>query len=47
MFTETGVLKHLYRYELDKTCFAYDAACSDSKELAERTISDKILKQSL
>ena len=47
MFTETGVLKHLYRYELDKTCFAYDAAYSDSKELAKRTISDKILKQSL
>ena len=44
MFTETGVLKHLYRYELDKTCFAYDAAYSDSKELAKRTIPDKNLK---
>ena len=25
-FTETGNLKHLYRNELDKVCFAHDAA---------------------
>ena len=37
-------LKHLYRNELDKACFAYHAAYSDSKGLANRTISDKILK---
>ena len=37
-FRETGYLKHLYRNELDKTCFAHDAACSDSKDLAKRTI---------
>ena len=43
-FRETGNLKHLYRTELDKACFAHDAAYSDSKDLAERTISDKILK---
>ena len=41
---ETGNLKHLYRNELDKACFAHDAAYSDTKELAKRTISDKILK---
>ena len=36
--------KHLYRHELDKASFAHDAVCSDSKDLAKRTISDKILK---
>ena len=41
---ETRNLKHLYRNELDKACFAHDAAYSDNKELAKRTISDKILK---
>ena len=43
-FRETGDLKHLYRSELDKPCFAHDAAYSDSKDLTKRTISDKILK---
>ena len=43
-FRETGNLKYLYRTELDKACFAQDAAYSDSKDLAERTISDNILK---
>ena len=41
---ETGNLKHLYRNELDKACIAHDAAYSDSKYLAKKTISDKILK---
>ena len=44
-FTGTGNLKHLYRNQLDKTCFAHDATTySDSKDLPKRTISDKILK---
>ena len=43
-FRETGNLKHLYRNEIDKTCFVRDAAYSDSKDLAKRTISDKVLK---
>ena len=43
-FRETGNLKHLYRNELDKTFCAYNAGYSDSKDLAKRTISDKILK---
>ena len=43
-FRETANLKHLYRNELDKACFAHDAAYSDSKDLTKRTISDKILK---
>ena len=41
---ETGNLKPLYRNELDKACFTYDAAYSDSKDLAKRTISDNILE---
>ena len=43
-FRETGKLKHLYRNEIDKACFAHDAAYCDSKDLVKRTISDKILK---
>ena len=43
-FREIGNLKHLYRHELDKSCFAHDAAFSESIGLAKRTISDKILK---
>ena len=43
-FREIANLKHLYRNELDKSCFAHDAAYSDSKELARRIMSDKILK---
>ena len=45
-FRETGDLKHLHRNELDKAGFAHDAANSDSKDSAKRTISDKILKDS-
>ena len=43
-FRETGNLKHLCRNELNKACFAHDAAYSDSKDLARRTVSDKNLK---
>ena len=43
-FSETDDLKHLYGNELDKACFAHDPSCSDSKDLAKRTISYKILK---
>ena len=35
-FREAGNLKYLYRNELGKTCFANDAAYSDSKDLAKR-----------
>ena len=40
---ETGSLKHLYRNDLFEACFAHDAAY-EGKDLAKRTISDKILK---
>ena len=43
-FRETSNVKHLYRTELDKACSDNEAAYSDSKFLAKRTISDKILK---
>ena len=43
-FRETDNLKHLYRNELDKAFFAHDAAYSESKDLAKRTISDNISK---
>ena len=45
-FKETRDLKHIYKNKLDKAFFALDAANSDSKDLAKRTISDKILKDS-
>lgn len=36
-------LKHIYRNELDKVCFAHYAAYSNSKDSAKRTISNKTL----
>ena len=39
-FRETGHLKQISNNELDKSCFAHDAAHSDSKDLAKRAISD-------
>ena len=44
-FREKGNLKHSYRNELDKACFAHDATYSDSKNFANRAISDKVLKE--
>ena len=43
-FRETDNLKHLYRNELDKACFAHDATYSDNKDLAKKTTSEKIFK---
>ena len=43
-FKETINLKYIYKNELDKSCFAHDAFYSVSKDLAIRTVSDKILK---
>ena len=42
---ERGDLKHIYKKELEKVCFVHDAAYSDSKNLAKKTISGKILKE--
>ena len=43
-FKKTGDTNYIYKNELDKTCFAHDAAYSDSKDLTKRTIADKILR---
>ena len=43
-FRETGNLKLLKRNQLDRACFAHNAAYSNSKDIAKRTISDKTLK---
>ena len=43
-FKETGDTNYIYKNELDKACFAHDAAYSDSKDLAKRTVADKILR---
>ena len=43
-FKETGDTNYVYKNELDKACFAHDAAYSDSKDLIKRTVADKILK---
>ena len=37
-------IQRKYRYELDKACFAHDAAYFDDKHLGKRTISDTLLK---
>ena len=41
---QTGDTNYIYKNELDKACFAHDAAYCDSKDLTKRTADDKILK---
>ena len=43
-FKETGDTNYIYKNELDKACFAHDAAYSDSKDLTKRIVADKILR---
>ena len=43
-FRETGHSKHLYRNELGQPCLTHNAGYSDSKDLAKRTVANKILK---
>ena len=43
-FTQTGDTNYIYKNELDKACFAHDVAYSDSRDLAKRTESDKVLR---
>ena len=43
-FMQTGDTNYIDRNDLDKVCFAHDAAYSDSKDLTKRTQSDKVLK---
>ena len=43
-FKETADTNYIYKNDLDKACFAHDAAYSDSKYLTKRTVADKILR---
>ena len=43
-FMQNGDTNYIYKNELDKTCFAHDAAFSDSKDLTKRTVADKFLR---
>ena len=42
---QTRDRSYIYSNELDKACFAHDAACSDRKDLAKRTQSHRVLKE--
>ena len=42
-FKETGDTSYIYKNELDKVCFQHDMAYGDFKDLAKRTIADKVL----
>ena len=35
---------YIYQSKLDKACFVHDAAYANSKDLAKRTISVKVLR---
>ena len=43
-FKETGDTSYIYKNELDKACFQHDMAYGEFKDLAKRTIADKILR---
>ena len=43
-FIQTGDIDYTYKNELDKACFAHDAAYSDFKDIKIRTAADKILR---
>ena len=43
-FMDTGNADFICKNELDKACFQYDMAYGKSKDLAERTQSDKVLR---
>ena len=43
-FKGIGDLYYIYKNKLDKASFHHDAAYADSKYLAKRTVSDKMLR---
>ena len=43
-FKGKGDTNYIYKNELDKAWFAHDAAYSDSNDLRNRTVADKIFK---
>ena len=42
-FKETRDNRYIYKNELDKACFQHDMDYGDFKDLAKRTIADKVL----
>ena len=44
-FIQTGDTNYIYKNELDRACFAHDAAYSDSRDLTKRTTADKVLRE--
>ena len=43
-FKEARDSRYIYKNELDKACFQHDMAYGDFKDLAKRTVSDKVLR---
>ena len=43
-FMQTGNTNYIYKNELDKACFQHDMAYGKSKDLVERTQSDKVFR---
>ena len=43
-FIQAGDMNYIYKNELDKACFAHDAAYSAFKDINNRTAADKILR---
>ena len=43
-FKQSGDTNYIYKNELDLACFQHDMAYGGFKDLAERTASDKVLK---
>ena len=43
-FKETGDASYIYKNELDKACFQHDMAYGGFKDQAQRTASDKVLR---
>ena len=43
-FMQIGNTDFIYRNELDKAYFQHDMAYGNSKDLAKRTLSDKVLR---
>ena len=41
---KTGDTKYIYKNEFDKACFQHDMAYGYFKDLARRTVSDKVLR---
>ena len=41
---ETGNWRYIYKNELNKACFRHDMVHKNFKDLAQRTASDKVLR---